>query len=104
MNINTIKALTNNTQNLPADKLLVDAAYQRSLNMERAKERSRAASAETKLSRLQDELHNAVFHRDGIIKSLERQLEHALSQLDETLSQLEKAHDRIKELEETVNV
>jgi hypothetical protein len=32
---NTVKPLTNNTQNLPTDKLLVDAMYQRSLNKDR---------------------------------------------------------------------
>ena len=48
-------------------------------------ERSRAAAAETELSRIKDELHNAVLHRDGIISSLERQLE--------------AAHAKIKELE-----
>ena len=37
-------------------------------------ERSRAVAAESELSRLRDELHNAVYHRDGIIKNMERQL------------------------------
>jgi len=35
MNVNTNKPLTNNTQNLPVEKLLVDEAYQRSLNKDR---------------------------------------------------------------------
>jgi hypothetical protein len=35
MDSNQIKILTNNTQNIPSDKLLVDPAYQRSLNKER---------------------------------------------------------------------
>ena len=46
-------------------------------------ERSRAAVAETELSRLKDELHNAVLHRDGIISSLERQLESAHARISE---------------------
>jgi hypothetical protein len=46
-------------------------------------QKSRAAIAETELSRLKDELHNAVYHRDGIISSLERQLEAAHTRINE---------------------
>jgi len=46
-------------------------------------ERSRASTVETELTRLKDELHNAVYHRDGIISSLEKQLENALSRVKE---------------------
>lgn len=46
-------------------------------------ERCRAITAETELSRLKDELHNAVYHRDGIISNLERQLEAAHARIQE---------------------
>lgn len=46
-------------------------------------ERTRAITAETELSRLKDELHNAVYHRDGIISSLERQLADAHARIEE---------------------
>jgi len=56
-------------------------------------ERTRAAAAESELSRLKDELHNAVYHRDGIIKNLETRNEN----LETALAA---ANARIKELEE----
>ena len=37
-------------------------------------ERRRAVTAEAELTRLKDELHNAVYHRDGIIKNMTQQL------------------------------
>jgi ParB family chromosome partitioning protein len=47
---------------------------------------NRSITAETKAANLKVELDNAIYHRDGIINNLNRQLE--------------KAHSRIKELEE----
>jgi ParB family chromosome partitioning protein len=46
-------------------------------------ERCRAVTAETELTRLKDELHNAIYHKDGIISSLERQLEAANAKIQE---------------------
>jgi len=55
----------------------------RELQSQLKEERCRAITAETELSRLKDELHNAVYHRDGIISSLERQLESAQTRIKE---------------------
>jgi ParB family chromosome partitioning protein len=46
-------------------------------------ERSRAVAAESELARLKVELHNAVYHRDEIIESHERQLEAAYARIKE---------------------
>ena len=80
------------TQDLEADRKIKDfhalppegkiEELQRQLRVERA----RAAGAESALSSLKDQHHNAVYHKDSIIESLKWQLE--------------AANNRVKELED----
>ena len=46
-------------------------------------ERCRAVTAEIEASRLKDELHNAIYHRDGIINSMQKQLDSANARISE---------------------